>query len=216
MSQVRTSFVVDSKSAGVMKPAIAVAVFLAALVTLIWMWLLPSLVTSEMNYRSGFDVQFEQMACNPFGMNLAVRNVRVANPAHFESSEDMLVITSLDLEMAVGEWTSSEKVIRAVDLNIDQVTLVIDEQGRLNLAQFVGLLDAELVEFSKVKLSVETLIVVNYQPTVPVVRRYELGLKLDGFATRGVSGLFAPIVEVSRKAGYIPSGTQYGASAIVR
>lgn len=200
-----------SREGKILRSALALIAFLGAGGTLGWMLLMPGVLRTEIESRTGFPVIAKSWACNPFGVTLDGKDVRVENPTRFGEDDPMLDIESLHAKASLPSLGRGEFWIYDLELKIRRATLVLDEAGRLNLDAFANRLfaaaDGEgqtpfFVE--RLRLVVDELEIVDNSRVVPARRTVRALLDVEYADLENPSQVFAPIREVARSIGSLP------------
>lgn len=198
------------KRGGILRAAVFLLLFIAALGALGWMLLLPSAIESKVEGRTGFPVAVGSLSCNPFGLALDGKEVSVGNPKTFGGGDAMLDLRSLSIEASLPALARGEIWIESMEIDIKKATLALDERGELNLKSFLDLLfagqDGEgRMPFRAVssRVQVEEIEVVDYTRPVPVTKSFRPMLDVTLRDVDQPLALFEPILEIARRAGEI-------------
>lgn len=113
---------------------LAFLVFVAAVVALIWMALLPHLVAWRLEARTGFPTRIERLVANPFTGTLRVEGLVMENPAGFES-RTFLAVNTLALNLSLTALVRRELVFDEVALDLARLSLVTRADGTTNLGR---------------------------------------------------------------------------------
>lgn len=107
-----------------------------SLVALAWMFFLPSVLTSVVRKRTGFDVQIKKMAVNPFNGDFSIAGLVINNPAGWPSPEFVDVRefrAETDLWSLIG---GKRAIIDNAVVDVALVALVTDSEKKTNLQLF--------------------------------------------------------------------------------
>jgi len=166
---------------------------LASAVALLWMVALPTLLTSWVRNRTGFDVAVESLMVNPLVGKIRARGLIVSNPPTFPQPE-FLQVREFFVDAQMLSLFTARPILNRVTLDIGLVALVKRTDRRSNLDVFRGYLaepesehpapgkrapDGEGKAFLIRQLEVrfDHLTVADYSGRRPVVHDYPL--KID-------------------------------------
>jgi hypothetical protein len=181
-------------------------VFLAvvfAIGALGWMLFLPTLVTSQLRKKSGFDVTVDRLAANPFTGNVEIRGLVVTNPPTF-SSPDFLELRAFRARTRVGSLLSEQPVFDQMSIDVAKVTLVKRSDGKTNAQAFQeNLKDGRresLVEreptksflIRKLDLKVDQLVVLDASSPKTLRRDFTLNINQHYEDVTSIEQLVAP------------------------
>ena len=171
---------------------------------LAWVVLLPSIVAATVREKTGFGVQVESLAVNPFTANLELRGLVLRNPPGWPVAEFMeLRRLSADvsvLSLLTDRWVASEVVV-----DVAKVTLVKNGRGELNADIFrAGLTDKgtpgaapapgakRTFLIRHLVLRFDRLAYADYSGERPAVKEYALDLKRDLREVDSVAKIISP------------------------
>ena len=200
----------ESRRGGLLGSALFLGFFLTASLILTWMLALPLAIEWKLERDTGCDWAAERLACNPFGFELRVDEAIVGNSDRFGGNRPLMRIRSLTLQANAGSLLSERAIVDRVDLEISRMALILSEGGSLNLESFVSDLFGERlgfgqgVELRDCRLKVDTVEILDYSSPKPSHKALRLGIDEEGFRGEGAMALFAPLLEVARRAEYLP------------
>ncbi len=165
---------------------------------LAWVVLLPSVVVATVREKTGFAVQVESLAVNPFTANLELRGLVLRNPPGWPAA-DFVELRRLTAEVSLlslftDRWVASEVVV-----DVAKVTLVRNGRGELNADVFRDGLSATSAPGAKraffirhLVLRFDSLVYADYSGDRPAVKEYALGLKRDLREVDSVAKIISP------------------------
>jgi hypothetical protein len=115
---------------------LALLVFLGAVVALVWMALLPHLVSWRLEAKTGFPTRIERLVANPFAGSLRVEGLVMENPAGFEP-RTFLAVNTLALNVRLTALLRKELIFDEVVLDLARVSVVTRADGANNLGLLV-------------------------------------------------------------------------------
>lgn len=165
---------------------------LCAALALAWMVALPSVFSSWVRQRTGFDVAVQSLMVNPFTGKIHARGLAINNPPTFPQPE-FLQVREFVLEAAVLSLFSDKPVLERVSMDIGLVALVKRSDGQTNAGVFRGYLasaDQEVAPPSmrrsevkrkkflikKLEVRFDRLLVADNTGKRPVMRDYPLNI----------------------------------------
>ncbi len=110
-------------------------IVLGAALALGWMMFLPTIVTSQIRARTGFDVKVASLSCNAFTGRWALRGLVLSNPGSFPVG-DFVELREFSAEAEVWSLVSERLVLDELRLDVRKVTLVRRADGRSNAEVF--------------------------------------------------------------------------------
>lgn len=200
----------QSTRGGVLKSAFFLGVFLAAACALLWMVALPWALEWKLERETACSWTAERLACNPFAFEIWIDDAEIGNSEVFGGGRALMEIRSFRARAIFESLTSDEIVIERAELDIGRMALVVDERGGLNLEQFVRDLFGESrglgkgMRFIDCHLKVDTVEILDYSSAKPSRKSLRLGVDVDGFGGEGAISLFEPLLEIARRAEYLP------------
>lgn len=175
---------------GILLKLLLMLVGLGAIGSLAWMLLLPSVVTSRLRQRTGFDASVATLMVNPFTGRVVAKGFVLNNPPTFPRPE-FLQVRSFEAEAELFTLFTDKPVFKQVTLDVALLALVRRPDGKTNANVFQSYLleDAPgprpptreeprrgfLIRQLTVRF--DQLRIVDYTRREPVVRDYPI--KLD-------------------------------------
>lgn len=208
MSRVSTVSRFGSKRGGIFKPAVALLAFSGALGTLGWMLLSPDALREEIESRTGFPVEAEMLAVNPFGLSVTAENLLIGNPDAYGGGAPMLEIASLEMSASLPSLGRGEVWIYEMELHVPRATLVVNERGRFNLEVFASRLfskpeggDPMPFFAEKVRLVVDEILFVDNSQILPRSRSLRVSLDTELHDLDDSREIFHPLLELGERVG---------------
>jgi len=195
-----------------MKSAFFSGLFLSAAIILLWMVSLPMAFDYKLEKDTGCSWGAGRLACNPFGLNIWIEDAVLGNSQGFGEGRIMMDINRFEAKAKLETLISGTAEIERAYLDLDRVSLIVDEQGQLNLEKFAkdlfgeskGLGNQLRIEQCHLKIkTVEIMDLSSPNPTHNVVR---LGVDIDDYKAEGALGIFKPLFEIVARAEYLPEG----------
>ena len=195
-----------------MKSAFFSGLFLSAGIILLWMVSLPMAFDYKLEKDTGCSWGAGRLACNPFGLNIWIEDAVLGNSQGFGEGSIMMDINRFEAEAKLETLISGTAEIERAYLDLDRVSLIVDEQGQLNLEKFAkdlfgeskGLGNQLRIEQCHLKIkTVEIMDLSSPNPTHKVVR---LGVDINDYKADGALGIFKPLFEIVARAEYLPEG----------
>jgi len=199
-----------SRRGGVLRSALFLGLFFLASLALFWMVALPRAFEWKFERDTGCDWSAEQLACNPFGFELRVDDAVVGNSDRFGGNRPLMKVRSLRVQADFKSLLSGRSIFERADLEISRIALVVNESGALNLEELIHDLFGERLGFGDelqiryCRLKVDTVEILDFSGTKPSHTALRLGIDEEGFQAKGAIGLFEPMLEIARRADYLP------------
>lgn len=111
------------------------AVALAATFALMWILLLPSIVTGLVKKHTGFNASVKSLYVNPFTASVAVKQFNIDNPETFPTKE-FISLNEFDTKVEAGSVFSDRVVVDNAVIDVAYVDVVKNAQGKINLDAF--------------------------------------------------------------------------------
>ncbi|HTQ30947.1 MAG TPA: hypothetical protein VMI53_07035 [Opitutaceae bacterium] len=108
---------------------------LAATFTLLWILLLPSLVTGMIKKRTGFDATVSSLFANPFTASINIRQLEIDNPDTFPR-KDFVVVNQFRTAVQPSSLFSDRVVVKDAVFDVALVAVVKNAQGQTNVKAF--------------------------------------------------------------------------------
>lgn len=177
-----------------------------------WVALLPGLVASSIHSKTGFKVKIDQLSANPFTGTARVSGLVLQNPDGWPEA-DFIEVRQFRADVRLWSLVSGRLVANEVVADIAQVTLVINQQGRLNTLAFAngfsggggpsgggtggapapggGKSQGFLIH--RLTLKFDKLVYADYSRAKPVVRTYDLNLDREMTEVDSVAKIISPL-----------------------
>lgn len=108
---------------------------LAATFTLLWILLLPSLVTGMIKKRTGFDATVSSLYANPFTASINIRGLEIDNPDTFPR-KDFVVVNQFRTVVQPGSLFSNRIVVDNAVFDVALIAMVKNAEGETNVHVF--------------------------------------------------------------------------------
>jgi hypothetical protein len=108
---------------------------LAATFALMWMLLLPSIVTGLIKKRTGFDATVQHLYVNPFTASVYISQLRINNPDTFPQN-DFVSVNEFKTAVEPGSVFSDRVVVKDAVFDVAFIAVVKNAQGQTNLDAF--------------------------------------------------------------------------------
>ncbi len=120
------------KPFGCLASMLTVLLVIAAIGLIVLFWVAeawtPKFAAGWIEQRSGFEVRIDDANLELLSRELVFEDVVVENPPGFPE-ESFLHIRKLAVKLPLAEMTDGDFRARAVEMNIDSITIVIPEKG---------------------------------------------------------------------------------------
>ncbi len=201
-----------SQRGGVLKSAMALLAVLSAGGVLGWMLLMPGAVQLEIETRTGFPAHAESMAINPVGgLTLDGKKLVIGNPGTYGGGDAMLEIESVTGSASLPSLGRGEIWLYELEMHITRATLVVNENGRLNLDAFASRLFADPVTGTqlpffaeKVHLMVDEVVFLDNSKVMPTRRAIRASLDSERADLEDSRDIFGPIFDLAKDVGSLP------------
>lgn len=201
----------SSRRGGVIKPALALLTVLSAGGVLGWMLLMPGTVQLEIEARTGFPAHSESMAINPLGLTLVGKELVIENPSVYGGGGPMLEIEGLRASASLPSLARGEMWINELEMHITRATLVVNENGQLNLDAFANRLFADpetgvQMQFfaEKVRLVIDEVVFVDNSRAMPSRRAIRASLDTERADLEQSRDIFGPLLDLAKSVGSLP------------
>lgn len=174
---------------------------LAALGAMAWVVLLPGIVTSVVRSRTGFSIQVERVAANPFTGHAVIHGLVLRNPPGWplpDFAELREFRTEVNLLSLLGDRFIADEIV----VDLPRLTLVVDKRGTWNVAAFKeGLAGASQPDRPAPKqeflirhlvLRFDQLVYADYSGSKPGRREFNLALRRDLRDVDSVTKMVSP------------------------
>jgi uncharacterized protein involved in outer membrane biogenesis len=138
----------DPRRGGALKGILLVFAVLLVVLVVGWIVFLPGIVKGKVTEITGFPVEASKISVNPFGTTVVINDFRLENPAEFPV-RDFLGVRTLDLRLDAMSLRKEEVQIPQFTLDLDKLTIVVNQQGVTNLGTLQKNIDAALGESSE-------------------------------------------------------------------
>ncbi len=174
-----------------------------------WIVLLPGILVSTIQARTGFVVKIDQLAINPFGGKINIEGAVVENPAGWPTHE-FITLRRFKVEAELLPLFSHRLVADEVIVDIAKLSLIRNQAGVLNADAFRnGLTQAKAQPAQSKKTGAKTeflirhlvmkfdrLVMADYSGKKPVIKEYDLQLERDMHDVDSVAKLVNPFLGV--------------------
>ncbi|MBL4574547.1 MAG: hypothetical protein JKY51_00415 [Opitutaceae bacterium] len=189
----KTGFLVKPNSGGILKSAFLGILFIIAALMLGWMLFLPLLTTSHIKVHSGFGAEVESLSGNPLAGTITVLDLVLTNPEEFEE-KDFVQLKEFDLKVKPLSLVGERIEVPRLVLDVEQITIVINEKGESNLKVFNERMqgeksgeesveeESEPVDFiiNSLKIRVAKIRIADYSKgKEPIIREFNLDLNRE-------------------------------------
>lgn len=180
---------------------------LAAVGAMVWVVLLPGVVTSAVRTRTGFSIQLEGISANPFTGRAAIRGLVLRNPSGWPVA-DFAELREFSAEVNLLSLLGDRFIAEEIVVDLPKLTLVVNERGAWNAAVFKeGLAGAPkagrsmpkqefLIRHLVVKFG--QLVYADYSGSKPDRREFYLGLRRDLHDVDSVTKIVSPFTGTVR------------------
>ena len=111
------------------------ALALAATFALMWMLLLPSIVTGLIKKRTGFDATVDRLYVNPFTASVYISQLKINNPDTFPQN-DFVSVNEFKTAVEPGSIFSDRVVVKDAVFDVAFIAVVKNAQGQTNIDAF--------------------------------------------------------------------------------
>jgi AsmA family len=108
---------------------------LAATFALMWMLLLPSIVTGLIKKRTGFDATVQRLYVNPFTASVYISQLKINNPDTFPQN-DFVSVNEFKTAVEPGSVFSDRVVVKDAVFDVAIIAVVKNAQGQTNIDAF--------------------------------------------------------------------------------
>ncbi|MGA3006361.1 MAG: hypothetical protein ABSE59_00570 [Opitutaceae bacterium] len=110
-------------------------VALAATFALMWVLLLPSIVTGLIKKRTGFDATVQSVYVNPFTASVDIKRLEITNPDTFPQ-KDFVTVNQFKTVVDLGSVFSDRVVVKEAVFDVALIAIVKNAQGQTNVDVF--------------------------------------------------------------------------------
>lgn len=190
---------------GVLAKLLVFLVVVFAFVALAWMIFLPTVVTTQLRQRSGFDGKVERLAVNPFSGKITLHGLVVTNPPTFPV-RDFLELRGFQATTRVRSLFDDQTVFDHMMIDVASVTLVKRADGATNAEVFeanlkgspggatlvAGNPTTRKVLVRQLDLQIDRLVIEDHSLRQPSRREYTLNLRQSYTDVTQLEDLLAP------------------------
>ncbi len=165
---------------------------LAAVSSILWIVLLPTVVAAVIRSRTGFAVQVDKLSVNPFTANVLLSGLVMRNPADWPEV-DFVDLRRFQADVELLPLLGRRLVANEIVVDVARLTLVRNKDGRLNAMAFkndlTGTQDAGQPAAGSDKppeflirhlvLRFDKLVYADHSGRNPAVKDYNLNLTRD-------------------------------------
>ena len=178
---------------------------LGALISMLWIVLLPGRAASTIRSKTGFAVQVDQLAVNPFTGNVALRGLVLKNPAGWPET-GFVDLREFRADVSLLSLLGHRFIADEIVVDLAQLTLVKNQQGTLNAVAFKEGLEGRDTgtpgkaaasprrEFliRHLVLRFDKLVYSDHSGRTPNIREYNLNLTRDMRDVDSVTKIVSP------------------------
>lgn len=132
-----------SSRGGCLVKCLVVALLFGALVVAGWIFLLPTIVSSTLQKRTGFDVTVGTLSVNPFTSRVVLENFVIQNPPASFGERGFFNLKALRGEVELASLNSNRVVAEEVVFDLESITIVKNAKGEYNGQLFAKRLSGE-------------------------------------------------------------------------
>jgi len=192
--------------------SLIILVVLGVLLVAAWTVLLPGIIVSTIQARTGFVVKIQQLTINPFGGHVEITGAVVENPVGWPTHE-FITLRHFKVDAELRPLLSRRFVADEVIVDIEKFSLVRNQSGQSNTDAFRAGLRGAKTETGKAEpkqsgakteflirhlvLKFDRLVVADYSGKKPVIKEYDLQLERDMRGVDSVAKLISPFVGVA-------------------
>ncbi len=201
-----------SRRGGVLRSALFLGLFISAGITLLWMVALPLAFDYKLEKDTGCTWGADRLACNPFGFDIRIEDAVLGNSLGFGEGRPMMDINRFEAKAKLKSLISGTAEIERAFLDLDRVSLIVDEQGQLNLEEFAKDLFGESkglgdkLRIQQCHLKIKTVEILDFSSPTPTHKALRLSVDVDDYEAEGALGIFKPLFEIVARAEYLPEG----------
>ena len=204
----------SSSRGGCFIRSLLIIAVLGVILVATWIVLLPGIIVSTIQARTGFVVKIEQLALNPFSGKVNIEGAVIENPVGWPSPE-FITLRRFKVDAELLPLLSHRLVADEVIVDIEKLSLVRNNQGVLNTEAFrTGIVgskaqtkaapDQPRAESAKTQflfrhlvLKFDRLVVADYSGRNPTIKEYDLKLSREMRDVDSVTKLVSPFVGVA-------------------
>jgi len=174
-----------------------------------WIVLLPGIIVSTIQARTGFIVKVDQLSINPFGGHVEISGAVVENPVGWPTP-DFLTLRHFKIDAELRPLLSHRFVADKVIIDVETLSLVRNQQSVLNMDSFLsGMAQSKEVPDQPKKenqkmdflirhlvLKFDRLVMADYSSKKPQIKEYNLQLQREMRGVDSVAKLVEPFLGV--------------------
>lgn len=178
---------------------------LGAVAAVLWVVLLPGIVTSIIRSRTGFSVQVDRLTVNPFSGVMVIRGLNVKNPAGWPAAE-FVDLREFRADVSLLSLLGDRIIADEIVVDLPRLTLVKNQQGVLNAVAFKEALGGSGAEakgrpgaktngqflIRHLVLKFDKLVYADHSGRKPSVREYDLKVVRDLRDVDSVTKIVSP------------------------
>ena len=200
-----------SSRGGCLIRGVLIFAVLAALFVAGWIVLLPGIIVSTIQARTGFVVKIEKLSLNPFGGRVEITGAVVENPVGWPTP-DFLTLRHFKIDGELRPLMSHRFVADEIIVDLEKLSIVRNQQGVLNTEAFRNSLAAEAKPapdqprnedgaktgflLRHLVLKFDHLTVADYSGKKPLIKEYDLQLERELRGVDSVAKLVEPFLGV--------------------
>lgn len=207
----QTDRIPRSARGGCLIRSLFILVVLGVILAAAWIVLLPGIIVSTIQARTGFVVKIEQLSINPFAGHVAIVGAVAENPAGWPTKE-FVALRRFQVDAEILPLFKHRFVADKVVVDVEKLTLVRNKDGLMNAEAFRnGLIGAKtepgptpskkesiktdfLIRHLVVKF--DRLAVSDYSGKKPVLKEYDLQVERELRDVDSVAKLVSPFAGV--------------------
>ena len=180
-----------------------------------WIVLLPGIIVSTIQARTGFIVKVQQLSLNPFLGHVEITGAVVENPVGWPMPE-FLSLRHFKVDAELRPFLSHRIVAEKVIIDVEKLSIIRNQAGVMNTDAFrAGIAGATQDQPNQPKtesqkteflihhlvLKFDRLAVADYSGKKPLIKEYDLQLERELYEVDSVTKLVSPFVGVAFNAG---------------
>jgi uncharacterized protein involved in outer membrane biogenesis len=202
----------SSSRGGCLIRSLLIIAVLGLILVAVWIVLLPGIVVSTVQARTGFVVKVEQMSVNPFTGLVNIEGAVVENPIGWPSPE-FITLRRFKVDAELFPFLSHRFVANEMIVDVEKLSLVRNGEGQLNTDAFrtriAGAKDkagpsqpsaaSPKTEFliRHLVLKFDRLVLADYSGKKPLIKEYDLKISREMRDVDSVAKLINPFVGVA-------------------
>lgn len=199
----------SSLAGGILSKLLLFLVFLFVLGAVVWVFLLPRIVVSQIHSKTGFKVAVDHLSVNPFTAKILIKGMVLKNPDGWPE-ESFVDLREFKADANLGSLFSDRMVADEVVIDVAQCTLVKNKDGQFNAKAFSnGLGGGDSASAPKTQgkkkdflikhlvLKFDTLVYADHSGAKPISKKYDLKLNRELRDVDSVAKIINPITTAS-------------------